>query len=98
MRRQQLPWPLRRHGTTSILMQLEPLAERWFDGPMLALRSLRKTVLRALMVASLPMALATCGTQRTAPDANDLYYCSVRLGKEGYKLEVEALKAKGAIP
>ena len=61
---------------------------------MAAVGALRRTVLRTLMLAALPVALATCGTQRTAPDANDLYYCSVRLGKEGYKLEVEALKAK----
>ena len=50
--------------------------------------------MRALLLAALPLAVATCGTQRTAPDANDLYYCSVRLSKDGYKLEVEALKAK----
>ena len=64
---------------------------------MAAKRALWKTAARALLLAALPLAVATCGTQRTAPDANDLYYCSVRLSKDGYKLEVESYKAKREI-
>jgi hypothetical protein len=61
---------------------------------MTATGALWKTAARALLLAALPLTVATCGTQRTVPDANDLYYCSVRLSKDGYKLEVDALKAK----
>ncbi len=46
------------------------------------------------MFAAVPLALGGCGIERTVPDANDAYYCNVRLGKTGYKLEVEALQAK----
>lgn len=57
-------------------------------------RAPRSTVWHGFMLAALTLVLGSCGTQRTAPDTNDAYYCSVRLGKEGYKLEVEALNAK----